>query len=311
LDEISIVGKAANNRKFLIVKTADGQPDVPVEFSKESFLIEIDSDGTVEGTTIKVNGTTLEKMTDFSFSLWTPSGEVIGDDSSVHLSYTKEVSTDGDLTKTETYRLVKKGDNQMDKIIQLIKELLKTDKFEITVDDKSPEEVTKALETIQKEYADAMPPDLSTAIGILSGYASLGCQKEIVSKGTEINKVKAELAKLIKLVKEKKTGDDTDDSDPIKLLTKTVEALATKVEEIAKGKSTDDKSGDTDSEILKTIKGISERMEKLEKSTDGPSHIPEDFDDDQGNARKFGKSYEDDDGVFHWHSLLEADVKTD
>jgi hypothetical protein len=77
IDEVSLVDKAATKRRFFFVKNAAGVTIQPIEKkagddeSGDGF-ISIESDGTVAGTTLEINGEEITNVSELSLSFWSP-----------------------------------------------------------------------------------------------------------------------------------------------------------------------------------------------------------------------------------------------
>ena len=156
LEEVSLVGKAANQRTFLFVKS---EGDVAFEVSKAKKLkIEIDSDGTANGTVVKINGDDLGKLTAFSFDLWKSLDPK--EKGNIHCSYTKVVESADGFERSETFRLAK-GEHKVDeKIAKMLAEYYGTEQELITKSDAdSVTAVVTALETINKHYKSTLVYD--------------------------------------------------------------------------------------------------------------------------------------------------------
>jgi len=134
IDEVSLVDKPANKRRFLLIKREDG----------EMTDIAIKTDGTADGSEISVNGEVMEDLTAFYCSLLTDEyGE-----GSFSIAYTKPETDGAEFDREVTYYL-KKGMNTMD-----LEKLLKS----LDVDAESlSEEVTQDLESVLS-FVDMMPP---------------------------------------------------------------------------------------------------------------------------------------------------------
>jgi len=148
IDEVSLVDRPANKRKFLLIKREDG----------EVTELTIKTDGTFDGTTLSVNGEEADDLKAFWFSLWPPDdfdqGMMMG-------SYTVS-ETDGAEFDQETTFNLKKGMNTMKQIT--LGALLKS----LNVDAASlSEERTAEVESLLK-FVNMMPPeDAASALNII------------------------------------------------------------------------------------------------------------------------------------------------
>jgi hypothetical protein len=163
--EVSIVGKPANQVKFLTFKD-DGKLEV-----------NIISDGTPAGTIIKVNGEEIKDLS--SLSIWyqkplpnAPAGSIYGP--ALSCSYSKVVNMENGFAQTETFTL-NKGDC-MDKELEKLLKSYFGDKWAVAKKDLT-EEAVKALKdalTSVNKYKDEFPDELKSAVGVLADYASSG-----------------------------------------------------------------------------------------------------------------------------------------
>jgi len=77
IDEVSLVDHPANKRKFMFAKKDDegeAEESSDLQFYKGNTDIIIKSDGTVEGTSVSINGRTIEGILDFSFGYYATPG---------------------------------------------------------------------------------------------------------------------------------------------------------------------------------------------------------------------------------------------
>lgn len=136
IEEVSLVDRPANKRKFLLIKREDG----------EITELTIKTDGTFNGTTLEVNGEPVENLTSFWFAAWPPDDF---DEGMVNGSYSVS-ETDGAEFDRETTFNLKKGNNTM-KLATILKEL--------GIDpDSLDAERTQDLDALVK-FIDHMPPD--------------------------------------------------------------------------------------------------------------------------------------------------------
>jgi hypothetical protein len=137
VDEVSLVDKAANRRKFLIIKQ-----DQQVE-------IAISTDGSAEGTEVMIDGEEIDGLEGFWF------GYSDNDEwSDVSCSYTRIVDGDDAFGRSETYYLKKREVNEME-LLKLLKSI-----------DINPDDVDESLApnlTAVAEMFDVMPPELQKA----------------------------------------------------------------------------------------------------------------------------------------------------
>ena len=114
INEISMVDLPANKSPFLFFKQEGiEQGQTQLTKAKTKIKIEIESNGLVGGTTIRVNGDEVKKLKSFDFSFYGNDPKL-----AVHASYSKETSSTDGFSRIETYYL-SKG------VIAMTKEMLK------------------------------------------------------------------------------------------------------------------------------------------------------------------------------------------
>lgn len=303
LDEISLVDKAANKRKFLFFKGADG--DVAVPFEKGTLNIEIESDGTAEGTKVTVNDNALGKLTEFHFGFWTPmDGDSPG---SISCSYTKVVATEDGFERTETFRLAK-GDTMNKKIAELLKAYMGSDEDVVVKANKdSAGEVVAALELITKSYKKEFPEDLTKAVCVLAGYAGLGCAESIDKSAevSELRKALADVTEQVKAIQAGKPVEKKEEGPTLTTLAKAITVMEKSLAEAIQNGVVAKKDDDPMAQIAKTLEDLTKRFEVVEKNTDGTSSL----DSEEGSDGTPERMYKDADGKFIWKSVLEAGTK--
>lgn len=216
--------------------------------------IEIGTDGTHDGTKITVNGDDIENVDSFSFYLYPDRG---GDGDCVSCSYSRVVGAEDGFQRTETYYLTK-GAILMD---EKLKALLKTyfgDEYEfVKMEDQSKvSDTIKSAVDVIKNYKEDMADDLEKAIGTIIECA-LNSIEPIVRKEEKPTKPD-----------EKPASEDT-----TKLI-KSIEDLGIKLQEAAAKQD----------EVAKTVKEVSDRLEKVEKADPGSQSINGQDGDDVDNA---------------------------
>ena len=73
IDEVSLVAKGANLKKFFFVKNLEEDKEMDINviaLEKGNTSIQVNSDGTVNGTVVKINGSEIENISDFYFSFY-------------------------------------------------------------------------------------------------------------------------------------------------------------------------------------------------------------------------------------------------
>jgi len=263
LKEVSLVDSPANLRPFLMFKREGKPGDGSLSVMKTNVNIEIESDGSKGGTSIIVNGDTIDNLQSFSFSIWDGSDN----EASVNCSYSKLVESVDGFSRTETFYLTK-GDNVMDpRIAKLIKSLFgdKEVKFEKSeLNEATIVELEKALTTIN-EFKEEYPVELAKAIGLVSVHASQGYAQP-VEKKVEDKPEQVELAKKIKEAEDALAilkGEKSADKDEPTELQKTVEALNKSMADIT-AKLEQKEASDQVTEIGKMLEKVSDRLKVIE-----------------------------------------------
>jgi len=236
-DEVSFVKKPATGRPFLLCK-ADGT----------KLAVQFESDGTVEGTSIVINGEKLKDASSFYLSydsLITCSGST---GPNLNCSYSKVVEIEDGFQRTESYVLARtKGEHNMDELLKVLKEYLeiKDDKTEVLVtkadlSDKALEALKKALEILKKYKAD-FPDDLKEAVDTISKYAVsyYGYGHPEKKDSTDVNI--------------KKEDDKSKSQSTSEVKDSRVDQLITQVTELAKS--------------LEVLKTLQDRLTVVEKAT--------------------------------------------
>ena len=299
--ELSFVEKAANKRTFLFFKSRDGTPVKGSEIMKkldENITVEIDSDGTSEGTKVSINGSKLKLLKNFSFSFW-DSGE-----SPVQCSYSKAVESKNGFDRTETFYLAK-GARMHEDITKLLKDYFGDDfKEEDFAKAEAQSDVIvsgiKSALTTLNQYKEDFPEDLKKANGVLARYASQGychpIQKSDESDNSDntesdngdaeastIKKSKAE--KIVEAIQKALLPEDTNsesDSETSELKTAIAELTkaAQSFSKANKNKNDDEES--KGSEVTDAITKLTTRIETVEKAR-GVKKSVEGQDDDDGD----------------------------
>ena len=133
IDELSLtVGAGANRKKYAFVKNdKTNDSEGIVKIIKADLSVTIKSDGTAEGTKIRVNGKAIEGLKDFSFNIYKSEiASIAGEygveapaSGSVSCSYTLTGKEKNGFMVSNRYYLMK---NDMEvKEIKKLKELLK------------------------------------------------------------------------------------------------------------------------------------------------------------------------------------------
>jgi len=292
LAEVSLVGKAANKKKFLFFKQ-EGKSATGKKLKKKINIV-IDSDGTIGGTKIAVNKDTLKNLRDFSFSFWGGNEDT---SRAVSCSYAKFVETEDGFSRSETFYL-SKGDSDMEPKVkeQLQKYFGEDEKVDFEKAEES-DVVVESLETVN-EYQEDFPDDLKKAVGIIAKQAGMYAPPVEPDKSESISKAGAKfsketLTKLQTLIaaakaleevlpKEKEETEKADDGGNVELR-KTIDGLTKKLEGLEKQEDDEAKS-----ELKKTVKTLTERLETVEKGTGvRKSEDGQDDEDDNKGEKKW------------------------
>lgn len=299
LQEVSLVDKAANKKKFLFFKqekTPNGKK------LKKKIDIAIVSDGTVGGTTISVNDEKITDLRDFSFYLYG------GDDATnpVSCSYSKFVESDDGFSRSETFYLTK-GEIIMDQRVQEKLNEYFGSKDEIDLEKAEDLElIVKALEVVNS-YKGDFPDDLKKAVGSIAKQAGLfvpstssvnatndddetGVEKAGAKFSKETLKKITEAIEALKSVMPA-LKEDTEKVDSANLA-KVLEGLKETVDKIGKKEGESAESAeDTDlQKLTKSLKEMSDRLTKVESSTPvrkGLEGQDDDGDNDDGVQDEF------------------------
>jgi len=298
--EISFVDAPSTRKKFLIIKGDDG-------VQKQKAKIQIESNGTVKGTKITVNGEEVKDLVDFSFSFYQPrSGDTGELGKNVSCTYSKVTETEDGFKHTDHFYLSKSL--EVNKGMKELKELLKDylgedfseDEFEkaAKLSDKAMDALKEALTTLNK-YKGDFPDELKKAVGALAKYAGYGyptkksegpykLEKVIealekahleksgakLSKSTreQIQKAIDALKKLLEqdLKKENGEGGDEEIKKELGEIKKTLEGLAKKAEVVK------------DEDVKTSLETITKRLEAIEKA----KGIKKSIDGDGGGGDK-------------------------
>lgn len=161
LEEVSLVDTPAVKRKFLIVKKRD------------KMEIAIQSDGTIKGTKIIVNGQELKDIADFNFSFYTPR-EMGEPDKGVSCSYSKITESEDGFQHSDTFYLIKSGKEvKMEEEMTLEDVEEKEAEVEKKLSDKAVNAIKGALKMLGP-YKDELTGKVKDAVGVLAEAAGYG-----------------------------------------------------------------------------------------------------------------------------------------
>ena len=313
ISELSFVTKGANRKRYVIIKM-DGTLE---EVQKGDVIISIESDGSVKGTKVVVNGKEIKKVNDFNFSFYVPSasaGEVALENEKVNCSYTLDTGEKKGFNQTSSYRLAKKDEgvsNMLDKAKVILKEYFGEEvKLDVEKSNKEVENIEKSLKTVN-EYKEEFPPELKDAVGIIAKHACASFDEDksgtekVEKKDGEPDKEKVEktgkkfsketLATISDIVSKLNTlladseGSVKKEDTKTKVENEKVEEVLKKVGEL--GKLVKKRNEESD-ELKKRLTEV-EKIKGVKKGLEG-----QDDDEDEEGKDKVKKS-----GAFEWNSF--------
>lgn len=176
IEEVSLVDVPANLRKFFFIKRNSGTEKFEIE--KGDTSISIDSDGTIEGTKITINGKKLKNISNFLFSFFLDSefsdgsGPVFS-----QFTLTSDKKKDG-FTSAETFTLAKA---KIDKSDNTTMDFMGID---INIDGEDGKDIAKNLHVL-KEYQDAFPQEVKESFRELVDVFVNKDKTETINKGDE------------------------------------------------------------------------------------------------------------------------------
>lgn len=287
INEVSLVDLPANKSPFLFFKR-DGAEQSQFVKAKKKITIEIESNGLVGGTKVKVNGDDLGKLRSFDFSFY-------GDDpkQTIHASYSKVTESVDGFSRTETYYLTK-GKPMKEETLKALQKYLGKDDIDIEkkIDE---EEITKALTLISEHYQESFPEDLENAVGVIAKCAASSYavkdNKDVEKAGAKfskdvLKKLKAVLAavealKSILPDEASATEKSTDSDSTVDELTKQIAQLNEAIAKLGTKEKTDDKpDADAVAKLTETLKEVSESVKAMEKDGVTKTSITGDDTDD-------------------------------
>jgi len=253
IEEISLVEKPANKKSFLFFKSAD-------KTNKEAgdLKIAIESDGTVEGTKIQVNGAKIEDMNAFNFSFYVPEQGIEGNPS-LSCSYSKIVEEEDGFKRSELYYLAKGATEMNKELIELLKQLFGDESYTFTKEELSADAVKalkEALATIVK-YKDEYPDELLGAVKTLAKYATKEEKSDVTKTNVDATKV-VDPVVVVPVVDPAIKVEPVIKVDPVVELTKVVTDLKDQITKDTK---------DSKDQLAKDIAGLVTRLDQVEKST--------------------------------------------
>ena len=203
IGELSLTkGKGANKKKYAFIKSDEKSNENIVKIIKADLSVSIKSNGTAEGTKIRVNGKSIEGLKDFSFNLYeAETGVTVGEfgvesapvGGSVSCSYTLKGKEKNGFMVSNRYYLMK---NDMEvKEEMKVKELLKQYFGEdVELKKEESEAIEKSLEVIN-EYKESFPEELKKSVGVVMKNALLEVKEETSEESEDESKDKPDVKK--------------------------------------------------------------------------------------------------------------------
>lgn len=311
IGELSLTkGKGANKKKYAFIKSDEKRDETIVKIIKADLSVTIKSDGTAEGTKVRVNGKAIEGLKDFSFNLYKSQIEGIAGEfgvepamgGSVSCSYTLEGKEKNGFMVSNRYYLMK---NDMEvKEEMKVKELLKQYFGEdVELKKEESEAIEKSLEVIN-EYKESFPEELKKSVGIVMKNALLESEvktseesegepkdkadvkkKESVKKKDD-EKVELSEDKISEIVKAVMKGLVPEKKEESKEEGKEETVITKKLDEIKEGISKKDESIGKLTERLEAV----EKIKGIKKQIDGQEEEGEDGAD--GKKKVLWKSFQ-------------------
>jgi len=223
-----------------------------VKVDKQNELkLSIESDGTVKGTRILVNGNALTDLQDFNFYFYNAKDK--NDVSPVSCSYSKITSEENKFRHTETFYLVKGVNIMDDELAKLLQEYFgeeaKIDFTKAELSDEALKAIKEALSTVNK-YRKDFPKDLQDAVGTLAKYAGYGYGYPAKKTKDAVSKAGAKFSK-----------------DTLEKLKKAIEALEALRSVLPEPKQKSMSNADSDEVLNGVLEKISKSIESLEEHT--------------------------------------------
>lgn len=257
IEEISLVDSPANMKAFYFVKNDEVQ---------DASSLRISSDGTLSGTSVKLNGEEVENIEKLMFS-FSP-----GDDNHpISFSIVQEDGAGSGLSRINKTNNNSKGVLVMDKLIELMKEFIDDDILTDEVKEKIEKGISKEDIKVLKDslsllskYKEDFPVEVVKAIGVLIKCAGIGMATKPVKKddSEDIDKAGARFSKeTTKLLKEV-VAKLENMADAIAGLKKLVEPE----KPVKKNENDEEKFEVTADEIEELVKTkVTEALEKVKK----------------------------------------------
>ena len=261
IEEISVVTRAANKKKFLFLK------------QDEEKRIEITSDGTREGTVIRINSRVIEQPEGIAFNLYRDfenKGQY-----HVDCSYT-QIQTESDGTEHVVSYTVRKEDSMNKDLMKQLKEYFGKD-FEFAKVEQDENTVATLVGLIEKinTYSADYPDDLRESIGSLMEYAisGYGVEKteDPVNEDKKVDEAEEEKEEEVS----EEAGEDQTDATAEAEAEKKVEA------EKAERKKFEEGVSDALAKIMEGQETLSKRLEVVEKTAGTRKSIADEENEDK------------------------------
>jgi len=227
---------------------------------KKKAHISIDSDGTIKGTKILVDGKEIKDITDFYFSFYKPNTR--GDEVAINpisCSYSRVTESEDGFKHTDTFYLSKSLEViQMKELKEIYKDLTDEEFSEEQIkkvkklSEEAQNVIKKALNSLG-EYKNDMPQDLRDAVKILAKNA-IGSGAEEIKKSDEPYKLE-EVLKALEKVHLEKAG--------AKLSKNTRQQIQKAIDALKKLIENDLKKDDGNPELKKELEEIKKAVDKL------------------------------------------------
>ena len=199
VEEVSIVDKAANKRRFMFIKRdADGEE---IELLKADTDITIKSDGTSGGTKITINGREIKRVHEASFAFFDNPDSTDGDSNPVYFRYVTSAAgkSSGGFRQSKTFVLAKaevveKTEHATEEDLATIGAFVGEDIDVESIDGDRAASIAKSL-SVAEDYLDVAPAEFRGAIKELVQAMLPSSQDEtVVEKADDETKEENEVA---------------------------------------------------------------------------------------------------------------------
>ena len=242
VEEVSIVDKAANKRRFMFIKR-DETTGEETRIEKVDTDITIKSDGSNGGTTIPINGRKIDRVHEASFAFFDDPDNTDGDGNPVYFRYVTSAAgkSNGGFRQSKTFVLskaevIEKTEYATEEDLAVIGAFVGVEISIDGIDGNKAASIAKSL-SVAEDYLDVAPAEFRGAIKDLVRATLPSSQdKSIVEKADDEKKeetVVAEEPKKEEVVAEVvvETPKEEPKEEPVKSPEIDLEALADKVAE--------------------------------------------------------------------------------